>query len=334
MLKACKIKYSIKTCLSVGKVQTSKFIIILFVGLFGLVQCSEAAQYFYYDAESGTVGNNVPTGSPLNFYASPGNPIATVQSSGGAGQGSKYFQWDVPAGTQSIYTEVTDFSRMPFSPSIGSTYYLAAFFRVDRIGGAEVFSSTETRADKYLEFDGTGTRWLIAIGSWISVTGSVPANHYTVWISDPASGNGYNGHHCGASLPENDSGSNGLCQANQNGYSPTNPVVLDYETWNSVVMGIKLSTSTTGSATMWVNGVKVSEALNIQTAEGSGVTIDQLEMLGTVCQNNFDCPSHVIKTDAVMLTDSWTDIVNGGYATGGGGGDTTPPAAPSGLSVS
>lgn len=43
--------------------------------------------------------------------------------------------------------------------------------------------------------------------------------------------------------------------------------------------------------------------------------------------------THQVKVDALLLTDNWQDIVNGGYLGSPGGGDTLAPAAPTNLTV-
>jgi len=111
---------------------------------------------------------------------------------------------------------------------------------------------------------------------------------------------------------------------------PNNPILLEYERWHAVVLAVKMADNSPedGSVAMYINGAKVLENTNIQTVSGSAPTIKDIKFGGTIAQNARDAPAHHRQWDAIMLTDSWQDVVNGGYMGGGSGGR---PNAPNGL---
>ena len=82
---------------------------------------------------------------------------------------------------------------------------------------------------------------------------------------------------------------------------------------------------------MWVNGIKIVDRSHITM--NSGATIASIMMNGTIAQPAYDAPEHKRQIDRILLTDTWTDVLNGGYMSWSSGSDTTPPAPPTGLGV-
>ena len=304
-----------------------KFVFMMFLWLLVVPNASYATVYFYYDAENETVGNGVPrdpNGVDIctQGCSSFGFSDATVQLAGGAPQGSKYFQWVTVNNQPSVYTEVVNHSTFPISLSLGTTYYLAYFFNFTRINGLDIWHETGQSADKGVELDGSGIRWIISRGNWPCIA-DTQDHYYTVWIGNPT--------YVLNPSPIPNCVDN-IFGGNQNGYSASNPIQLQYERWYSAVMAVKIASNNTGSVAFWIDGVKIGEYNNIITAANSSPTINFIGMGGTIAQSALDAPAHYRKFDALMLTDNWQDIVNGGYLSGGG--NNPPPSSGSDSSSS
>ena len=78
-------------------------------------------------------------------------------------------------------------------------------------------------------------------------------------------------------------------------------------------MAVKMATDNTGSFTVYIDGVKLYEYNNIKTVATTSATITDIKMGGSIAQGAYDAPAHYRKFDALILTDNWQDIVNGGY---------------------
>jgi hypothetical protein len=279
-----------------------KLIIPLFF-IFTFSHASYATVYFSWDAENQTCGANAP--NPPFWIQSM--RYAQIVCDSTAPQGSKYFQWHVPgpAGTwDSAYTEVGAGGQgMPATSILGKTIYFAYYFNQTRVGGVDIWHRTASSGDKGNEIDGVswGVRWLVSKGHWGPFADNQPGR-YTVWLGNPT-------FHINSGLEVSD-----ILPPNQNGYSFSNPIQLEYEKWYSVVMYIKMATDSTGIAGFYVNGLKVSEFTNIQTvATGYTPQIEMIEMMGTLAQGAYDAPEHYQKYDALLLTDNLQDVINGGY---------------------
>lgn len=280
-----------------------------------------ATMYFSFNAEGDAVGSSLTNEPFCGFQCGAGTEsgqtVGRIGSTGGAPQGSKYFYWNIVQNQHDHYNEIRQTPNLPSGANLmGKTLYLAYHFRFDRqSGGAryDVFESGSgvQSAEKGIEIRGPGLRWITSIGQWDSLA-SNQAGKFTVWPGNPS-------YHLNRSLEHND-----VFYPNQSGYSNTNTQQLDYEKWHSVVFAIKLANNSTGSVALWVDDTKTFEYTNIQTVD-SGTTsarVDYLELGGTLCQPAYDCPPHVRKYDAMILTDNWQDIVSGGYV------GTAPASAP------
>src|SRR4030067_1348498 len=285
-----------------------KSIIITLLFLFALYTPANATVYLNLNAEEGTVGNIVPNPPFCQTECSGSGAKGTYQSSGGTLQGSKYYQWQTVANQPTAYTEVSN--SLGITNIIGKTFYVAYFFRFDRINGLDIWHETGDSADKGIEIVGSGLRWLVSRGQWGNLI-SNQDHRYTVWLGNPT-------YHLNPQLEVGD-----IYFPNQSGYSASNTIQLQYEQWYAGVMAIKMASDNTGSASVYIDGVKIAEYMNIRTVASSSATITHLTMNGTIAQNALDAPAHLRKFDAIILTDNWQDIVDGGYLNGGG--DNTPP---------
>lgn len=288
----------------------SIIITLLFLFLFAAYTPANATVYFYFDAENGTIGANLPNPPICQTECSGNGARGTYQSSGGTPQGSNYFQWQTVAYQPEAYTVIGNVSQNPplVSNTLGNTYYLAWFFNFTRINGQDIWHECTScqSADKAMEIDGSGIRWLLNFGQWEMMANK--DHHYTAFIGNPTYHLNPQLEHVGSYYP------------NQNGYSNTNTLQLQYERWHSAVMAVKIASDNTGYVAFWIDGVKIGEYNNIITAANSSPTIACIKMNGSFAQGAYDAPAHYRKFDALMLTDNWQDIVNGGYLSGGGDG--------------
>jgi len=299
------------------------FLITLCWVVAGMTICnsSNATIYFYYDAEGGTVGEYVPS-PPITSgvvfcqtECSGSGTKAKVQSTGGAPQGAKYWRWETVQNQTNAYTEVKNKGVFPFSCTLGKTYYFAFFIKFERIGGNDIWHECVCQSiSKTAEIRGNGIRWNMSFGQWYECSPTEMCmenqdHHFTITLGNPT-------YHINPALEP--------YPQNQNAYSPSNNIQLKYETWYSIVVGVKMACDSTGAIHQWVNGVKTREHTNIQTAANCSPTIDNMEFNGTIAQPAYDAPPYYVNYDALMLTDNWQDIIDGGYL-GGGGADTTPP---------
>ena len=293
-----------------------EFIVVMLLILFAYSP-AHATVYLNLNAEEGTVGTVVPLS--LFHQDDPPQPPyggarATYQSSGGTPQGSKYYQWQTVDNQLDHYTEILLNNGNTLTNIIGNTYYLAYYFRFDKINGLDIWHEilSGQSADKVTDIMGSGVRWIFGAGQWPCV----PQNqdhHFTVWL-------GFVGNDLNPGI-----GCLGMYVQNSNGYSGANSMQLTYETWHSVVIAIKMAADNTGSLALYINGIKTTEYNNIKTAANSSPTLSHLYMGGTIAQPAYDAPAHYRKFDAFLFTDNWQDIVDGGYLSGDGG-DTPPPS--------
>ena len=288
-----------------------KSIIITLLFLFVAYNPAHATIYFYFDAENCTNGSLLPI-PPWNPYYDP-RDRGKCNSDATAPNGTKIMQWDV------LTTVEANLNSIPFDtvPTAQTTYYFAFFFRFDRINGIDIWPEGAPDVesfDKAAEFRGNGVRWIVNFGE----RGMGNQDHrFSVFITD--------------GLPLNpqikvwDS-----YYQNYNGYSRYNSIQLEYEKWHSIVFKMRWAIDNTGEIGLWVDGIKVLEHNNITTALSPG-TFERLGWNGTYAQPAYNIPPQVRKFDAIIFTDTWQDIVDGGYL--GSGGDTQAPTVPAGLSA-
>jgi hypothetical protein len=276
---------------------------VMFFSLLLIVSStSHATIYFYFDAENGTDGTNLSNPPFCQTECTSAYAKGTYQSSGGAPQGSKYFQWQTVNNQPEAYTVIGNVSQNPplVSNALGNTYYVAYYFNFTRINGLDIWHETGQSADKGVEIVGSGIRWVLGRGNWATLINNQD-HRYTVFVGNPS-------YHLNLSFEHGD-----IYWPNQNGYNSTNTLQLQYERWYSAVMAVKIASDNTGYVTFWIDGVKIGEYNNIRTAANSSPTISHMVMGGTIAQGAYDAPAHYRKFDALLLTDNWQDIINGGY---------------------
>ena len=307
--------------------------------LAGASSTAGATTYFYYDAEDGTVGDPLPnpeTGGGPNFWPCCPDEAkrGTVQSSGGAAQGLRYFQWQTVDNQGDAYNTVRDRATFNITSLQGRTFYLAHFERFDRIDGRDVWHECTScqSADKGVELEGAGVRWLVGRGQWTNHAANQD-HRWTLLAGNPT----YHMNRDVAGCPVLEVHDNYL--QNSSGYGPGNPIQLDYERWYAVVMQVTMNTFTGGTPNangtfrVWLDGEIVYDYSGICTLANENGFIEQISIGGTIAQGAYDAPAHLRKFDRLLLTDNWQDIVDGGYLRSPGNGDSLAPAAPTNLTV-
>jgi hypothetical protein len=280
-----------------------------------LASPSHATIYFYYDAEDGMVGSNIPedvSGIYFEQSSATGYTKGTVRSSIGAPQGAKYFGYDISQNQHDAQNDIRDRTRMPFTPVEGTTYYIGVFFNFMEINNNEIYYTDASSIsgyecfDKGIEMSGDGLRWITGMGmrQWETLETELPPHYWSHWLGNPS-------HHLNPELESYDA-----FFPNQSGYSSTHWPYITSNQWHSLVLAVKMSKAHAGSASYWIDGVKISEYLDIQTLADVDVTIDRITINGTLCQNYYNIAGtmpHIRNYDALILTDEWQDIVDGGY---------------------
>ncbi|MDA8166009.1 MAG: heparin lyase I family protein [Desulfobacteraceae bacterium] len=289
------------------------------------ILCSPAwaTKYAYWngDSENQTCGTLLPT-PPWTVNYAYRRMSTLCPDSGNKSYGVKY---DYNTYGINVINELKKVSSLPVTCQLGKTYYMAFRFRIDRINGKNVFHISGQSADKFLEMDGSGIRWLVSIGHWTGE--NLTPGNFSIFSGNPT-------YHLNPEIEQNSG-----VPPNANGYSWNNQPQLAYEKWHSVVAAVKMAADKTGSWEVWADGVQIYNYTNIQTAANSTPTIASLLHLGTIAQPAYDAPDHYIYFDDLMLTDNWQDVVEGAYLTSPSpvtstSTANTAPAAPGNLRVS
>lgn len=298
-----------------------------------------ATVYVNLDWESSTVNGAITNGSTHDgasielFSGDAAYPTPYVRNAITTPSGSRYHEVlticggysggrCTPAGDPSSTTIQAQHSISHASinwPSrSGETFYLGGFFRFDRVGGRNVWASTDS-FDKLWEFGGNGgahsTRWVIGAGRHGNFSGWSGADKFTFDVGcadsvfdaceDPASNDWDHKPH------------------NTGGYTASNPYECDYERWYAVVIAVTMSATSSGNVKLYINGTLVHNSDRITMDSGSASGSVQLH--GTVAQSGYDAPDHYRRSDKLMLTDSLTDVTNAGLMSDPESGGGVPP---------
>ncbi len=284
---------------------------ILFAGL--LLLCASIAQATVFadvSFESATCGNQIASGtidgsvfdvsSYPNVLCVPYYRCAVGSTLGG----TDYLRFEVPqVETEDPHGTGPDITfASPITVVSGTTYYLAALFRFDKISGATIWHNTWD-FDKLLEMTGTGYRWIIESG-YVEEANPYSADHFvfSAYASDAIfPGWTYYSH-------------------NYSGYTVSAPLMTDYSTWYSVVMGVTAHVSS-GTVKMWINGTQVINTTGIPTMLETA-NINKITYSGTVGQPQYNAPPHYRYLDKIMLSNSIDDITAAGYFADPNGGGT------------
>lgn len=212
----------------------------------------------------------------------------------------------------------------------GYTYYLAGFFRFERIGGNDIWedSGYADSFDKLHEMRGNNYRWGIDAG-WRQGMYNATDHKFTfsIWWGHNT---GMPNVNCNESPSWNDS-----TYQNVSPYSRTSPYLCDYEKWYAVVLKIVNRTDNTGTMDLYINGTHVTSNSACRTSE-SNPDIYLGEVYGTIAQPDYNAPTHkrqadglVIAEDATGSTTEYDWLVSNGYFSDPEGGVTTTVPATS-----
>jgi hypothetical protein len=218
-----------------------------------------------------------------------------------APQGRQVFRWEVEqAGTKELLHEI-HFARKPEAQA--KDYYCAFFVRFDRRDGRDIWHSGDGDSfDKAFEVIGDGIRWVVHFGNHAM---RMPKGRFSAYLSNST-------YHLNRSLERFD----GFYQNHRDFSLPHSSqhhsVPLEYEKWHAVVFKLRWATDDTGEVALWLNGTKALEYKGIKTAKAPG-TFERLQLWGTFAQPAYDAPPHTRVVDALLFTDKWQRVVDGGY---------------------
>lgn len=274
---------------------------------------SAATKYFYIDFEGQSCSNAVADGGIvdnccIDYGVSSNSPYYRC-SLFDKPSGNIYIEWITntilaDAGT-AFYNDNCGGVAHALSTN-GTTYYLSAFVRFERIEGLSIWhdsSAEENSFDKLIEVGGSGFRWGMYSGWPQGRYTAVPGKFtFMAWFGQAVA------------IPDGTCGDNGSdnIAANVAPYSINNPYLADYEKWYAVVLSVTPKTDNTGDVKMWINGVKIIDKQSCRTSMADP-TINRIVMNGTIAQPDYDAPPHKRQADRIMLTDNWQDVVDGGY---------------------
>lgn len=314
--------------------------ILACAGLLLMAVPAAATDYVNVGWESSTVNAAISNGSTHDgasielFSGDPAYPTPFVRNAIATPSGARYHEVlticggysggrCTPANDPSVTTNQAGFvmhhTSIDWTTKDGQTFYLGGFFRFDRVGGRNVWASSNS-FDKLYEFGGNGPdhslRWGIGAGRHGNFTSWDSANTYTfdIWCADSVFD--------ACEVPASNDWDHKA--ANTGGYSTSNPYECQFERWYAVVIAVTISATGTGHLSEWINGTLIYDADHI--TRDTGITgSDGTILHGTIAQGAYDAPDHYRRSDKLILTDSLTTITNAGLmsdpeAGGGGGG--------------
>ena len=275
----------------------------------GLTQAQDRAlptrkqPYFYIDAEKQKDGDPLPQPP---FFPQPWKEATADHPKRGkivadptAPQGKNVFLWDVTEAKTTELFHVVKFDRLPEAKP--KDYYNAFFVRIDRKDGKDIWHDGDGDSfDKFFEIIGDGMRWVIHLGNHGV---RMRAHHFSCYVSNST-------YHLNRTLEVNDG-----YYPNHGGFSQYKSPELEYEKWHAFVFRMKWATDDTGEVALWANGIKVLEYTGIKTVKSPG-KFERLQFFGTIAQPAYDAPPHMRKVDALLFTDDWQDVIDGGYLKG------------------
>lgn len=246
------------------------------------------------------------------YFENAINPLPTVTCTGAVtGGGANFVRWTNGASQHDNLIEVLGLGTT--SMSAGQKWYMAAFVRVSKTTGTDVYQTTNS-FDKYIEFRGTGLRWGIGAGY---ANGNYPNYVAGKFVWDVW---------CAASAVtdcETSGGGPDHKIPNVSPYSAAAPYYADYGKWYAVVIAITMQSTATGKIEMWVNGTKTHDIT--QTTMNAGATITSMMAMGTISQPGYNAPAHTRDVDRWILTDNVADI--SGYMSDPEAGGSAPVAS-------
>jgi len=286
------------------------------------VQPAWATKVFEITFESQTCDTSPSDGGKYDgccydYYAN----TPTIRCALSSPQGSNYYEnvtIDSERGALTeFYRGTGNCNGTAYTVGTTATYYLGAFIRIEKIV-SDVWddSASANDFDKLIEMTGSNFRYGMYSG-W-------PQGKYT-----GAANGKFTMHPWSASsvMPNwtcGDGGTDDNTTQNVSPYNSANPYLCDYNKWYAIVLEVVPKTDATGSMTMYINGTKVLEKTNCVSSE-VGATITHTGVHGTIGQPGYDAPAHKRQVDHILVTDTYQDVVDGGFMQDPeAGGSSTP----------
>lgn len=257
-----------------------------------------------------------PTGVTWDLAGVEGGTTGNYRNELAGRHGELYLEFNLPTSNgeedrTAAFVAMESTSGAFNVPNDGTALYVAAIVRFERISGNDIWhdsSDGEESCDKLFEIYGS-FRYVVHAG-WngmydcTSISGCDHHFTFNVYLAEQnETQNVY---------LQFDAGTTDRTFHNVSPYSRTAPMLCNYERWYSVVLGVVPRTTNDGAVRMWVNGTKIIEATSCITAD-SGAQVTGLLMNGTIAQVAYDAPAHKRQFDHFIMTDSWQDIIDGGY---------------------
>lgn len=267
-----------------------------------------------------------------NTDAEPLNATGYTRAVTGNPKGGKVMEWGTShVGQASMFNEV----RYSTRPPNDGTLYWAGFVRFNRVNGVQIWpdpTPNNEGFDKAIELVGPAYRWTVNFGVRAQ---NEPAGRFSVFVGNPNPGHFNPECEVYDSYWQNVNGyGRGLFEANDCQPNMGNPFyAMEYDRWYAVVFGVKCSATNTGSITLWVNGTKILEYINIKTCGASPCVHDRLQLWGTYNQSNYNGPIHRRQVDAMLVADDLTLLQSNGYFADPTSSSTTPPNSPRNLRI-
>ena len=296
--------------------------VFFIAGILGVGEKAKAEIYFYYDAEDGIVGEELPREDNGPHFCGDlcsaqtydrGTHQSAINTPNGIKYISYHFNPPTSGSNSTMRDDIKDKSLFPVTYANGDIFYSAYYARFDRVDGVDIWHDQmyEQSADKGFEIIGDGIRWINSRGQWTSGYTPNDDHHYTMWLGNPS-------YHINEGLEP--------YPPTESPYSISNPMQFEYERWYSVVFALKIACDTTGYVKLYINGDMYTQYNDIQTSTACSGEIENIEFNGTIAQPRYDAPEHYRNFDALILTDNWQDIIDGGYLQDPEANDTTSPS--------
>lgn len=126
-----------------------KLITILSVLFLGFYSPVFATVYFPWDSEN----QSCNAALPFNYENYQGNIKCGVSVS----LGDKCLEWNLGTSPQSAYMEIDNIQGLPFTATLGRTYYLAFYVNFVRINGNDIWHEFSGQSyDKVMDLKGNG----------------------------------------------------------------------------------------------------------------------------------------------------------------------------------
>ena len=322
------------------------FLLLSCIIVFLVGGMSHATVYFNFNAESNIVDVAAPTwatcactgvGTPFDcctgigsnngcefdvswYYCASGegvNARVTIRDDIITPDGTKYMEWSVLDNQHDAYNEIKN-KNFPHTINDGTTLYWAYYLRVQPTGVKPVFTA-HGNMEKGIEIHGNEFRNGLSIGRSDAFS-DVGNDHFTFYMGNAS----YHYNTAANGAPTTCREINDVFLQNQNGYSASNPFIGNYNEWYAIVGRLDMVDDYSGTMQMYVNGTKVLEYTGCKSISSMSSELLYIEAFGTLDQPSYTTGAHKRQIDALIVTDNWQDIIDGGYLADSPSGGTSP----------